>query len=58
MNADGDESQKQTLSKERASTGRNDRKINMSSKRAKYVDVKTPLSSTSAVLYTKTVGAV
>lgn len=37
INVDGEESQKQTLSKERASTGKHDRKINMSPKSVKYI---------------------
>lgn len=37
INVDGEESQKQTLSKERACTEKRDRKINISSKSAKYV---------------------
>lgn len=36
INVDGEESQKQTLSKEGSCKGRNDRKINISSKSVKY----------------------
>jgi hypothetical protein len=37
INVDGEESQKQTLSKERACTGKHDRKINTSPKSVKYI---------------------
>lgn len=37
INVDGEESQKQTLSKERACTGKHGRKINISPKSVKYV---------------------
>lgn len=51
INVDGEESQKQTLSKERACTGKHDRKINISPKSVKYILERYSQGATNSLLF-------